>query len=655
MDKFSPPALNLRYICITSKPDAVVAAQISSYFNEPGTYFIVLAFPRLEVPYADAIDFQKDDYIAQLMGNQAAARINNVVARLRPSTVFLAGMNEGQKSFIRAYLPHRMLMEVDTCGDVDRLLGPLINSQFESALACKSSEVVQGLLFARYANKRLSIDEDAPPLPQRHFVHGPGLAVIENNRTSDEVVAVNYALSIGADVAFVKPIERADLQPVQKWIYEWKKQRSDYAYQQLRQMLAERVDGINFPDYEFATFFTRGFPYGLLLNNLVPFTHVFIHPVCDLFVVNNIASELYPGVAGSAVVFSPKLFQREETDDVIKILSQKNYLVRALLGKDATVDAMAFYGEHFPFDLLHVCSHGGETNGYHVVQEFKDRMGQPHTLEYEEIVGFSPADHEQVAVVRKVLFRKFDEIKWMAEELKRLPQYVFEDMRKALRLRQSGPDSTRRTRIDSPIYASCHIECSDSIHQGQFQSLASNSYPTIFNNTCSSWYEIAINFVAAGARAYFGTLWRINNAVAREAASVFYKHASAGGTLLDSFYEMTRSIKDVHYRNIYFYWGLHFNTLKPPVQKPDQEVFNVLVSSLFEWRREFNSTKDPELKRQASRVVRFLSHELSANFTRSHLAQLNLEIKARLSDLEELSEERPGSDDDFQARGVVDL
>lgn len=653
MDTFAPPALNLQYVCVTCNDDAVVASQVSSYFNDPGTYFIVLTFPRLEAPYPETIDFQEDDYIAQLMGTQAAVRINNVIARLQPVTVFLAGMNEAQKSYIRAYVPDRILIEVDTSDDVEPLLSRLTNKTFNGILACRSSEVVQGLLFAKYSNKCLSIDEAAPSLPDQYWAHGTGLAVVENNRTSDEVVAVNYAFSIGADVALVKPIKRNDLHPVQKLIYEWKKQQSDHAYQQLRQMLVERTEGINFPEYQFATFFTLGFPYGLLLNNLIPFTHVFIHPACDLFILNNIASELYPGVAGSALVFSPKLFQREETDDVIKILKQKGYLVKALVGKAASVDALAHYGEHFPFDLLHVCSHGGETNGYHATQEFTDRMGQQHTIEYEEIVGISPADQGQVAVVRKVLFRSFDGIQWMSEELKRLPKYVFEDMRKVLPLRDAGPTTTRRSRIDSPIYASCHIECSDSIHQGQFQSLASNSYPTIFNNTCSSWYEIAITFVAAGARAYLGTLWAVGNIVAREAAQLFYKHLLTKGTLLDSFYEVTRAIKDPKYRNIYFYWGLHFNTLKPPVQKPDQEVFNVLVASLLRWRQEYNSTIDPKLKRQCLRVLHFLSWELKTNFTPSHLAQLNND--ARLTDPEELPKEDDRPDDDFTKRGVMDL
>jgi hypothetical protein len=76
---------------------------------------------------------------------------------------------------------------------------------------------------------------------------------------------------------------------------------------------------------------------------------------------------------------------------------------------------------------------------------------------------------------------------------------------------------------------------------------------------------------------------------------------------------------------------------------------------LLEWRQEYNLTKDSELKRQASRVVQFLSHELNTNFTPSHLAQLNVEIESRLSDINEQPEEEPCSDYDFKAHGVMDL
>jgi hypothetical protein len=644
--------LNLEYVCITTKDNAVVSSLISSYFNKPNTYFIVFTFPDLESSYrGEKSSREDDDYLAQIMGTQAAIRINNAIARLHPAKIFLAGMNEAQKSYIRAHIPEHFLIEMDGIKEIERSLAFMLD-KLDGVISCKSSEIIQGLAAAKSANKRLSIDEGAPSLDAKHMHHGKGLVLIENNLSSDEVVAVNYAFSIGADVVLVRPFERTDLHPVQKLIYEWKTQGSDYAYQQLRQTLIERTEGINFFDYQFATFFTLGFPYGMLLNNMIPFTHVLIHPGCDLFIVNNIGSELFPGIGGSALIFSPKLFEREETEDIIEILEQNKYLVRGLLGKRATVNALADYGEYFPYDLVHICSHGGETTGSYVVQQFLDRTGQEHKLEYEEIVGFSPADDKKVAVVRKILFRKFDGFLWMSEELKKLPKYVFDDMSKALSFGGASFAAAKRQRVDAPIYASCHIECSDSIHQGQFHSLASNSHPIIFNNTCSSWYEIAITFIASGARAYLGTIWRVDNSVAREAAKSYYEDLLRKGNLVSAFYEMTQRIQPAKYRNIYLYWGLHFTTMKKPRQRPDQEVFNVLTTSLIEWRHECDSAKDQDIKRQCLRVLRFLIHEMKTNFNPTHLEQFNADLAAHLT---VANDENGRPDDSFNERGVIDL
>jgi hypothetical protein len=470
-------------------------------------------------------------------------------------------------------------------------------------------------------------------------------------------VAVNYAFSIDAGVAFVTPIARSELHPLQKLVYEWKNQGSDYAYQQLRRKIVERVEGINFLDYQFATFFTLGLPYGLALNNMIPFTHVFLHPGCDLFVVNSIGCELFASPAGSVLLFSPRRFGREETDDVVRMLEQARYWVKAVLGEQASVNALADYGEHFPFDLMHICSHGGETSGYYVIQEFADRTGTKHRIEYEEIVGFSPADRDRVLVARKAIFRKFDGFVWMSEELKaqQIPRYVFEDMRKALPLLESDSSTTQRERVKAPIYASCHIECSDSIHQGDFHSLACNTYPVVFNNTCSSWYEIAINFIAAGARAYIGTIWKVDNDVAREAAKVFYEHVLANANMLDAFYEMTRAIRPAKYRNIYLFWGLHFSSLRCPEQKADQRVFKILVASLASWRKEYYSTADPQIRRLCLRVLRFISHELLTSFTPEHLARFRAEVEAHLpADANSPSDEAE-SEDSLGSRGVIDF
>jgi hypothetical protein len=234
--------LNLEYVCITTKDNAVVSSLISSYFNKPNTYFIVFTFPDLESSYrGEKSSREDDDYLAQIMGTQAAIRINNAIARLHPAKIFLAGMNEAQKSYIRAHIPEHFLIEMDGIKEIERSLAFMLD-KLDGVISCKSSEIIQGLAAAKSANKRLSIDEGAPSLDAKHMHHGKGLVLIENNLSSDEVVAVNYAFSIGADVVLVRPFERTDLHPVQKLIYEWKTQGSDYAYQQLRQTLIERTE-----------------------------------------------------------------------------------------------------------------------------------------------------------------------------------------------------------------------------------------------------------------------------------------------------------------------------------------------------------------------------------------------------------------------------
>lgn len=656
MARFSPPRLGSEFSCITSKEVPILGALVSNYFSDRDTYFSLFTFPDMKTPYVEEDREDDDGHLARTIGVQAAIRFNNAMARLQPDKIILAGLDDTQKSYIHAFIATERTIEINRADDLDAVFGGL-GRRFEGDLSCRPSEVFQGLFVANSMKRRLHVDDSAGSLGNR-FIHGSrGLIVVENHQSSDEIVAVNYAYSINADIVFVEPIERTERHDVQKLIYDWKNSNSEYSYQQLRNIVGERIKGINLPDYDFATFFTRGFPYGLVLNNLIPISHVFVHPGCDLFVLSNIGHELFRFGTGSALVFSPKLFGREETDDVIRMLEQSGYWVKPLLGPNASVNALANYGEYYPFDLMHICSHGGETAGYCVVQEFTDRNDQQHKIEYEEIVGFSPADRDRVLVARKIIFKKFDGFTWMSEELKgqHLADYIFEDMTRALRLKNND-DTTQRESVDTPIYSSCHIECSDSIHQGQFGSLACNDYPAVFNNTCSSWYEIALCFIAAGTRSYIGTLWKIDNKVAGDAARVFYKHALAGDNLLDAFYEMTRAVGPAKHRNVYLYWGLHFSTLNRPKRETNLEVFKVLVSTLAIWLKRYTESGSEAAKRDSLRVLRFLTRELENGFAPERSAPLRDEVAQRLSeDKNPPRGETEVSGDPFMTRGIIDL
>jgi hypothetical protein len=153
---------------------------------------------------------------------------------------------------------------------------------------------------------------------------------------------------------------------------------------------------------------------------------------------------------------------------------------------------------------MHICAHGGETDGYFAVQELTDRNGKPHKLEFYEVVGFSPTEGDMVRVHRKLIFKSFDGFPWMSPPLKRYPRYVFEDMMVAMRL--DPENKVLRVPFKSKIALSCHIQCADSIHQGEFHGLAGFEHPFVFNDTCSSSHEIAAMIIRAGARSYIGTL-----------------------------------------------------------------------------------------------------------------------------------------------------
>ena len=219
------------------------------------------------------------------------------------------------------------------------------------------------------------------------------------------------------------------------------------------------------------------------------------------------------------------------------------------------------YAAHYPYDILHICSHGGESNGYHCVGEFQDRYGKLHQVEYDELVAFTPmlTDKDKVAVTIKAFPRRLDGFAWMSAELKaqNFPSYVFEDFWAAV---TDGRKKVDRTPSKGVIPGSCSIVCTNGIHQGTFDRLASDHFPIVFNNSCSSWDEIAASFIDAGCRGYIGTLWSIGNESAHEAARVFYEQCWREPRI-KAFHDMLKAIEAPPDRDIYLFWGLHFSSL----------------------------------------------------------------------------------------------
>jgi hypothetical protein len=621
----TPPQIERRYACIATNANVVLAAVISSYFQETGVYFPVFEFPSIDTPHLPSIEFGKDGYFGRVIGSRAAGHINNALARIQPQSILLLGLTDTEKTYLHALLPLEMLVHIDTIEDVPKLL-PFTISDKES-ISCKSHQVIEGLLHAKFARKHLIVDDSAPELPTKYLHGGEGVLIIENSRNVDDVAAINCAFAINSDVVLVPPVDRDQIRSLPQQLRAWSNDHSHHAYEDIKRPISKRIRGIDFLQYKFATCFTVGLPYGLIINNIIPCSHVLKEVDCGVFIANNLVEEHFPMTFDSALLFSPRRFPLEETDDILRKLNDSNYTVKLLVDKDATVKQLDNYGSYFPFDVMHICSHGGETSGYFVTQEFVDREGNPHKCEFYEVVGFAPTDVQHVMVTRKMIFKTFDGFPWMSRPLKSIPHYVFEDMMKVLK--SKSPGRLVRVRVTSPIALSCHIECHDSIHQGAFQSLSGVSHPFVFNNTCASSHELAATFIAAGARSYLGTLWSVGNKTASCAATDFYEEAIRQGNLLAAFFAMNGRISNKKYQNVYILWGLHFSSLRKPSEKSDAKIFHALIADYFEHLEKFQTTPDVEVKRTTLRIAAFLSQEITRNFSRHRLDEIaNFDPKA---------------------------
>jgi hypothetical protein len=568
-----------------------------------------------------------DQYLSTLMGRAATILINNAWARLGPrDTVILVGLSDKQKSYL--LLPaNARIIQIASTTDVGTQLASFSTKSSEE-MRCKSSDVLRGLAIALKDGKRLVIDEEAQIAPNLAD-NKSGIVVVEAlNADVSPVIAINYARSVDADICVVDALPQYEGRDIQRWIYDWKEKNDDSQFTKLRNTALQRIGSIPFEKYEYATFFTEGLPYSLVIENVIPCSHVNLAIRPDLIVFNNL---LYDSAEDhhSAIVFSPTFFQDEETDELCKFFAKNEYYLRAMIGQDASVSNFGFSVQFFPYDILHICSHGGEVDGYEMTDTFVDREGNIHTVEFEEVVGYSPVPDKKgiVEVIRKVFPRKLDGFEWKSAELAKqnIPSHVYTGMWDCI-LKCKG-----RRKKKEQVEMSCHIACADSIHQGQFHTLANHGSPLVFNNACWSWSEVAAFFLDCGARGYVGTLWAIDNQDAVLAAEIFYEKLFSD-TVLAALHHAIKAIEGTLSKNIYVYWGLHFTKFTPGLDSKasKRRVRKELMLSAVRWVEKIGSTQSAEVKRNSIRVLKSILRELQINFSAADINEFERKIKEKV-------------------------
>jgi hypothetical protein len=605
------PKIGKRVVCIVDRDAKELAAVISSYLFEADTYIPLFLFGRAQVPRAEDAAFMSEGYVAYLMVEHTSVMIHNCLARMGGCEhVILAGLTEAQKTYLH-FAKSQKITEIRGISEISSKLGTLVKRK-DGELRCKLEHVLSGLYVAQKQGRTLVIDQRADALPTEFIEPTEGLVLIENTEEVSSVIALNYANSINASVLIVPPLLKNKGREIQQSIHNWKEKNDDLEHRKLKDAIAQRIGSCSLTKFGYATFFTEGLPYSLFSDNAIPCSQVHLTVRPDFFVLNNLMF-VEGSRFGSAVVFSPVFFSDEETEWLCNFFDQNRYFLQALVGNGSTVANFDFYAQYWPYDIFHICSHGGEVDGYEMSETFVDLNGTIHKVEFEEVIGITPVfdDPNKVSVHRKVFPRKLDGLAWMSPELKekKFDSTVITGMWKCM-LQSEG----RRTKIGR-IALSCAIACADSIHQGQFDVLASYSSPIVFNNSCWSSHEVALFFLDCGARGYIGTLWAVGNDAAVTAAKVFYENVFCG-TVLGAVHNALKAIEGTPSENIYVYWGLHFSSLPSGnnVEASVAKIKNETARSVMAWTRKIRTTKSAEVRRNSIRILKSILREIVINF-----------------------------------------
>jgi len=627
------PVINRRVVCIVDRQSTLLAAVLSSHLSHPREYLPLFTFPSITEARKSESTIDDDDFVPVLVGAEAAVKVNNAIARLGcREYVVLGGISAAQKSYLLPF-GNAKVIEIGSIDEIDAKLAAIGISK-NGDLRCKASQIFIGLSLAQRQDQCLIIDNNAAEL-NAEPLGKDGLIVIEQDfESADTVIAVNYAASIDADVAFVAALGREEHRQTFDLLHEWQK-GDDAAFTEVAAKVNQRVGGIDFAAHEFATFFTSGLPYSLVLENLIPFSGVDINLQPDLFVVNCILAEANEPFGAALIFCHDEFVTNGETKWLFEWLNAKETIVRVLAEQEATVDSFDYNAQHFPYDLLHIVSHGGLMSGNAVRQTFVDRDGNSHIVEYDEVINFqSRPGRKKISVQSLRIFRTLDGFVWRSADLAalNLPSYVFTDLNKAIAAWENRAQTATQTRKDD-IPASRAIVCNDSFHQGIFQSLAAYTSPIIFNNACWSWSDIASFFLSSGARGYIGTYWAISNSVAVTGAKAFYE-ASTNTTTMEAVYCANAAIADTDAANIFMYWGLHFSRLSFSGNQASnlKRVVHALVDELFLLIDRIPGIAALDDLRNTFDVIRLICRDLQSKFHIENQYELENQIETRLED-----------------------
>lgn len=203
------PNLNTRFACIIDHEQIELAALISSYISEAGSYVPFFEFPSTSAESGPKDAETVDEHTpSRIRAEEFDIFVGNALLRMgKCEYLVLAGLSADQKSFLQ-FQDHFTVIEIASLSDVSFALSAF-RVEESPTLRCLPEQALIGLYHAILEQRPLQFTSDAPPM-EEWVPDGKSLIVVEKHPFISPVLAVHYACAVRSAIAIVDEMNQTD-------------------------------------------------------------------------------------------------------------------------------------------------------------------------------------------------------------------------------------------------------------------------------------------------------------------------------------------------------------------------------------------------------------------------------------------------------------
>lgn len=593
MKKFEPPRFH-EVVLVGDDPHLL--AELSAKLAIKRKYLAVVDGPRV----------QRQDAEAEV------TRRNNAFARVKTEKIVMAGLPADTVDRFAGHFSRKYIFPINNLAELNpEQLGLKVRDGEPIRWGRKNIGI--GLLKALNAKTPIQFVEEQ--VEDKHVRPiDDHLVVCEEGDEHAQVVAANYAYSIGAGLFLIPEVDKDEAESICEEFYsayEQKDESLDSLLERLGLRMKALVGDLPMAGVRGITFISQGIPWGYAIRE-VPTTHLFHYPDLGIAVINGVASEQPDSdKMRIGVVVDPQMVgETSEVEAVAKSLAQRGYLVRGYRDEMARVDIVNRMLEHFPYDFLLIATHCGDASGYRETYQFKDSEGKDRELVFDTALASAFIDANDKVEVR--IFQTpvaLDGVDWKNKPA--LGEIIGTAMNDFW---EHHKDSTPISRV--PV-ARVPLSAAMKMHDGNIilagQNLADDRSPIILNNACVSWHQLAMRCVFADARVYIGTITPVIGPEAESIADkVINKHF--GKHLSVALWHAQNEVYGANARRRpYVMVGVHFQRLTSDYGSNGAYLKKKLTKTHQYWKKKLDEAvaNDENRKANLANTVKYLEFELT--------------------------------------------